>query len=321
MLYQCFYLRIVLLFLALNYSLSAVQKPITTVAAVQLHSEHAGNFQKMHELVKEAKMRGADLAIFPEESLFGWLNSDVFLKAAPIPGKYSDAFAAIAKSENIWLAVGLGERGPKADSAKEGVHYAYNAGILINPEGQIVLHHRQVDVIKNAFDPETCQQILNQNQASYLPGNLADITIANTPFGRTAILVCADAYDYGSAESLHTPKQLSPDFVIVFWGITASSKQECGSQGCRPLDYTVAAARYLGNPFVIGVNATGPRNYGRFLPSEYCGMSAYSTPSGEIFEAVESFEELVLFQIDKPFDDYVQELAPTNIRSVSLIIK
>lgn len=243
-LYQYFSLRMILLFLALSYSLSAAQKPITTVAAIQLHSDHVGDFQKMHELVKEAKMRGADLAIFPEESLFGWLNSDVFLKAEPIPGRYSDAFAAIAKSENIWLAVGLGERGPKADfRTKEGVHYAYNTGILINPEGQIILHHRQVKVIKNAFDPEICQQILNQNQASYLPGNPADIAIASTPFGRTAILVCADAYEYGSAEALHTLKQLSPDFVIVFWGITACSKQECGSQGCRPLDYTVAAAK------------------------------------------------------------------------------
>lgn len=87
----------------------------------------------------------------------------------------------------------------------------------------------------------------------------------------------------------------------------------CGSQGFRPLDYTVAAARYLDHPFVIGVNATGPRNYGRFLPSEYCGMSAYSTPSGEIFEATEPFEELVFFQIDKPFNDDVQELDPTII--------
>lgn len=303
-LYQYFYLQIVLLFLGFNHSLTAVQKPITTVAAIQLHSEHAGNFQKMHELVKEAKMQGANLAIFPEESLFGWLNADVFLKAAPIPGKHSDAFASIAKSENIWLAVGLGERGPKANfSTKDGVHYAYNAGILINPDGQIVLHHRQVDVIKNAFDPKICQQILHQTQASYLPGNPADIAIANTPFGRTAILVCADAYDYGNTESLHTLKQLSPDFVIIFWVITASSKQECGCQGFRPLDYTIAAAKYLGNPFVIGVNATGPRNYGRFLPSEYCGMSVCSTPSGEIFEAVEPFAELVLFHIDKPFDE------------------
>ena len=49
------------------------------------------------------------LHVFPEESVFGWLNPDVFLEAAPIPGKYSDAFAAIAKSEHIWLAAGLAE--------------------------------------------------------------------------------------------------------------------------------------------------------------------------------------------------------------------
>lgn len=49
--------------------------------------------------------------IFPEESVFGWLNPDVFLEATPIPGKYSDAFAAIAKDERVWLAAGLAEQG------------------------------------------------------------------------------------------------------------------------------------------------------------------------------------------------------------------
>jgi predicted amidohydrolase len=63
---------------------------------------------------KEAKAQGASLVIFPEDSVFSWLNPDVFLEAAPIPGKYSDEFVAIAKDENIWLAAGLGEQGPQA---------------------------------------------------------------------------------------------------------------------------------------------------------------------------------------------------------------
>lgn len=112
----------------------------TTITAIQLSTTDAGNFDKMRDLVKQAKSHGAELVIFPEESVFGWLNPDAFLKATPIPGKYSDAFAAIAKSEHIWLAAGLAEQGPAAGpGSQEGAHQVYNAGILINPDGQIVM--------------------------------------------------------------------------------------------------------------------------------------------------------------------------------------
>lgn len=58
------------------------------------------------------------------------------------------------------------------------------------------MHHRQFHVVKNAFDPNACKLILNQEQCSYTPGNLSNITTAETPFGKTSILVCADAYTY-----------------------------------------------------------------------------------------------------------------------------
>lgn len=44
----------------------------TTIAAIQLSTADAGNFEKMRELVKQAKLHGAELVIFPEESVFGW---------------------------------------------------------------------------------------------------------------------------------------------------------------------------------------------------------------------------------------------------------
>src|ERR1700733_14390438 len=99
-------------------------KSTITVAAVQLRSEDVGNFNRMRELVKQAKAQEADLVIFPEESVFGWLNPEVFLKATPIPGQYSDEVAAIARDENIWLALGLGEQGPKIVHSSEDVHHA-----------------------------------------------------------------------------------------------------------------------------------------------------------------------------------------------------
>ena len=276
----------------------------TTITAIQLSTTDVGNFDKMRDLVKQAKLHGAELVIFPEESVFGWLNPDAFLKATPMPGKYSDEFVAIAKSEHIWLAAGLAEQGPEAGSdSQEGAHQIYNAGILINPDGQIVLHHRQFNVIKNSFDPSACQQILNQNECSYISGSLSDISMVNTPFGNASILVCADAYTYPSTQVLDKLKELQPDFVIIFWGITASTKNECGTQGFNAAEYAQKVALYLNRTVVVGANAIGARCHGRFLPSVYCGTSGASTASGQGIEAKQLSDELICFYIDKQIID------------------
>lgn len=55
----------------------------------------------------------------------------MFLSAAPIPGKYSDAFATIAKNERIWLAAGLAEQGPEAGlGSQKGSHQAWNSSSI-----------------------------------------------------------------------------------------------------------------------------------------------------------------------------------------------
>lgn len=292
-----------LLSLLVHVPVHALSDSTKTVVAIQLSTADAGNFEKMRELVKNAKSHGAELVIFPEESVFGWLNPDVFFEAAPIPGKYSDAFAAIAKDEHVWLAAGLAEQGPEAGpGSQKDAHQAYNSGILINPDGQIVLHHRQFNVVKNSFDPSACQHILNQKECNYISGHLSDIHTVDTPFGSTSILVCADAYTYPSTQVLDKLKELEPDFVIIFWGITASTKSECGTQGFNATEYAQKVAIYLNSAVVVGANATGARCHGRFLPSVYCGTSGGSTASGQDIDARQLSDELICFYIDQQLD-------------------
>lgn len=279
------------------------QSSITTVAVVQLRTTDTGSFSKMQSFAEQAKAQGADLIIFPEGSVFGWLNPAVFISASPIPGKYSDQFAAIAKSANIWVAAGLAEQGPKAGpGSQEGAHQAYDSGILINPQGVIVLHHRKFNVLKNAFDPEACKKILNQDQCSYTPGELSDISIANTPFGKTSLLVCSDAFTYPPAQVLEVLKPMKPDFVIVPWGITAASISQCGTDGFNATGYAAQAAAYLNSAFVVGANAVGTREYGKYLPSVYCGTSGYANPTGQSSEAMQPTAELIVFKISNTFD-------------------
>jgi predicted amidohydrolase len=275
----------------------------TAVAMVQLQSSDAGDFGKMKALAQQAKAQGAQLVIFPEGSVFGWLNPAVFTQAAPIPGSYSDQFVSIATSVNIWVAAGLAEKGPKAGPGSlPNAYQAYDSGILINPQGQIVLHHRKFNVLKNAFDPASCQAILNKPQCAYTPAPLSDITTVQTPFGKTSLLVCSDAYTYPPASALSTLKALAPEFVIVPWGITAGQQAQCGTSGFNATGYASEAAAYLKSAFVVGANAVGPRNYGRFLPSVYCGDSGYAAPTGQSVETSQPTQELVLLTIPKSFD-------------------
>jgi predicted amidohydrolase len=275
----------------------------TAVAMVQLPSSDVGNFSLMKTLAQQAKAQGAQLVIFPEGSDFGWLNPIAFTQAAPIPGAYSDQFVAIATSVNIWVAAGLAEKGPKAGPGSlPNAYQAYDSGILINPQGQIVLHHRKFNVLQNAFDPAACQAILNQSQCAYTPGPLSDITTVQTPFGKTSLLVCSDAYTYPPAPALDKLKALTPDFVIVPWGITAGTQAQCGTSGFNATGIASEAAAYLKTAFVVGANAVGARNYGRFLPSVYCGDSGYAAPTGQSVETSQPTQKLVLLTIPKSFD-------------------
>lgn len=274
-----------------------------TVAIVQLPTPSVGNFAAMQQFAIQAKTGGAELIVFPEGSVFGWLNPDVFTKADRIPGAYSDQLATIAKTAKLWVAAGLAERGPKAgQGALAGAYQAYDSAILINPEGEIVLHQRKINVLANAFDRAECQRILNEPECSYTPGLATDIKTVQTPFGKTALLVCADAYTYPPATALNALKNLQPTFVIVTWGITAAAESDCGGEYFDATVSAAEAAAYLKTAFVVGANAVGPRTYGRFLPSVYCGTSGYSTPAGKGIEGQPRTKPLLLMQISKAFD-------------------
>jgi predicted amidohydrolase len=305
--YRFFTVAIALAFLFCisGYAKSEIEQISFKVAAVQLQTSDEGDFVKMKALAAKAKQNGAQLVIFPESSVFGWLNPAVFTDAEPIPGKFSNQFSAIAKNVNIWVAAGLAEKGPKAGpDSLPNAFQAYDSGILINPQGKIVLHHRKYNVLKNAFNPDACKKILGQAQCNYTPGPLSDITTVQTLFGKTSIVVCADAYvptAYNSGLALKKLKTLRPEFVIVPWGITAGTQNECGSSGFNATDYASQAAGFLKSGFVVGANALGPRLYGKYLPSVYCGTSGYADPTGHGTETTTPTEEIAMFTISNTF--------------------
>lgn len=298
------YIARVLLLLSFSALVNAGAAPVK-VAVVQLQSADVGDFEKIRSFVVQAKGQGAELVIFPESSVFGWLNPDVFTQAEPIPGLFSDQFAEIAVSESIWIAAGLAEKGPKAGQGSlPNAYYAYDSGILINPRGEIVIHHRKNNVLKNAFNPEDCKRILNQDQCNYLEGPISDVTTVQTPFGKTSLLVCADAYipgEYNPGDAIKALKSLNPEFVIVPWGITAGSESDCGNPGFNATGFASQTATFLASANVVGANGLGAREYGKYLPSLYCGASGYADPTGKAVEVENPTAPMAVFEIPAKF--------------------
>lgn len=266
-----------------------------TVAVAQLPSSEAGDFKDFTRLAKEAKKNDARLIVYPESSVFGWLNPEVFTQSQPIPGAHSDAFIELATSVEIWVAAGLAERGPEIPG-EPGEYEVYDSAILVNPKGKIVLHHRKYQVLKNAFNPEKCPCEDDEDGCEYLAGNLEDMKTAETPFGITALLVCADAYTYDKT-TLLALKKLRPEFVIVPWGIAASKQSDCGAEGFNAAEYGAQAAKVLETAYVVGANGVGDRPYGRFLPSVYCGASGLASPEGKVLDVADSKQELDYFKV------------------------
>ena len=90
------------------------------------------NINVMKKNIKRAKEKGANLVIFPELSLTGYLNRDLAYELAePIPGSSINSLEEIAKKENIHIVFGMPEQSEKAHAV------LYNTAVLLGPDGLI----------------------------------------------------------------------------------------------------------------------------------------------------------------------------------------
>lgn len=249
------------------------------VALVQLNSTNTGNWSVIESWVAQAKAKGAEFVVFPESSYLGWLNPEAFSDATVVPGPVTEALAEIAIEHEVYIAFGFAEQGPQVS---EDVYLPYDAGTLIGPDGSILIHSRKHQVLKNAFNPADCPEGTTgpSGGCSYYQATVDMIPVVDTPLGKTAVLVCADAYTYDTAALDHV-KDLGVETIIVVWGVAAGQQDQCGAEGFNATGYASQTAEYTG-AMVIGANAVAERPYGRFLPSVYCGYSGIVAADGTI---------------------------------------
>jgi predicted amidohydrolase len=125
---------------------------------------HAG------EMIAEAAAQGADVVLLPEAMDLGWTDPSALTKAEPVPdGRTATLLSTMARKHGVWVCSGLTE--------KDG-ETVYNAAVLINPEGEVVLLHHKINE-------------LDIGHPYYALGR--QLSVVQTELGSIGVMICADA--------------------------------------------------------------------------------------------------------------------------------
>ncbi|MCK5067193.1 MAG: carbon-nitrogen hydrolase family protein [Bacteroidales bacterium] len=125
---------------------------------------HAG------EMIAEAAEHGAQLILLPEAMDLGWTDPSALTRAEPVPeGKTSMFLSNMAKLHGVYVCAGLTEKDGKT---------VYNAAVLIDPEGEVILQHRKINELDIGHPYYALGQKLN---------------VCQTELGTIGVMICADA--------------------------------------------------------------------------------------------------------------------------------
>lgn len=140
------------------------------VALAQISSRREdkdANFQKIEKLTVKASEQGADLVIFPEMSLTGYVIHDqAYEMAETIPGPAVAKAETLAKKTGMHLIFGMPELSEKTQAT------LFNTAVFVGPKGLIGKYRKMylpthsVFEEKGIFAPATKQQRFKQTSAT-----------------------------------------------------------------------------------------------------------------------------------------------------------
>ena len=246
------------------------------VALAQIPVEDGNLEQNMRlagDAARQAASQKADLLSLPEAADWGWLYQQARRDALPIPGRYTDFLAGVAKRHQMWIVAGCLER----DGEK-----VYNSAVILDRAGRIVLKHRKIDTLdwltKHLYDR----------------GRSEDIKVIDTEFGRIGLTICADNFNLKNPQRV---ADLGAWALIAPHGFAAEpEKLEQNSKEYQKHISNVAAKSGL---WVIGTDAVlGTVQGGQWKGQLHSGCSMIARPDGTA-AVVAKFREpdLVVFDI------------------------
>jgi len=254
-----------------------------TIALAQIASRVADkeyNIKLMEKKIKEASQKDADLIVFPELALTGYLCRDlVYDLAEPLPeGPSFRRIAKIAESENVHVAFGMIEHSEKASAV------IYNTAVLVDPSGFVGKYRKMYLPTHSVFE----------EKRYFRPGY--ENPVFKTDMGKIGMIICYDVY---FPELTRILKLKGAQLIIC---ISASPSTR------RVFFEVLTMARAMENTvFLAFANLVGIED-----GLQFWGGSRLVAPSGNVIaQAKYDKEDLILAKINYADMKRIEAFVPT----------
>lgn len=219
--------------------------------------EKQSNLERAESWIAQAARAGAEVVVLPEAMPLGWTHPSARRLADEIPaGESCTRLCRAARQHRVLICAGIVER------AGEKI---FNAAVLVDPAGRVLIHHRKIHELDLAHD-------------LYARGDRLSVAVTN--FGRVGVMICADGF--APAQSISRTLGMMGAQVILSpcaWAVPPDYDNEREPYGQLWLDNYGPVAREFGLS-IVGVSNVGPITAGPWLGRQCIGNSLVVGPDG-----------------------------------------
>ena len=231
------------------------------IALAQISSKREdkeANFQKIEKLTVKAKEQDADLAIFPEMSLTGYVVHDqLYELAETIPGPSVEKVEALARKTGMHIIFGMPELSEKTQAT------LFNSAVFVGPKGLIGKYRKMYLPTHSVFE----------EKRYFRPGYQA--ASFQTDIGNIGLCIC---YDIFFPEVLRLTRLNGAQLIVC---ISASPAVR------RSYFETLICARAIENTaYLAYVNLAGVQD-----GLQFWGGSRLASPTGDVVAKAKYDEE------------------------------
>jgi predicted amidohydrolase len=237
----------------------------------------AANLDRAEAAICDAAGKECRLIVLPECMDLGWTDPSARRLAQPIPGPHSERLAQAARQTGVFIVAGLVERAGDQ---------LYNAAVLIDPRGQILLVHRKINELDIAHD-------------LYSIGDR--LAVCHTELGTLGINICADNFPNSLAIG-HVLARMGAQLMLSpsAWAVDADHDNQVEPYGELWRHAYGELGRLYDLP-VIGVSNVGWLTDGPWKGRKAIGCSLATGRRGEILAVGpygESAEALIVVDVE-----------------------
>ena len=216
------------------------------------------NIRHAEALIRRAADEGGKVVVLPEAMTLGWTDPSAATEADEIADGYScRQLRRAARENNVYICSGLVER--------EGTKI-YNSAVLIDPNGDLILHHRKLNELEIGHD-------------FYDQGDR--LQVAQTSLGTFGVMICADAFARGQVIS-RTLGYMGADIILSpsAWAVPADHDHEKEPYGALWIENYQPVARDF-HIWIAGVSNVGWITGGPWKGHQCIGCSLVVNALGE----------------------------------------